>query len=561
MSASIFSDLRTRLLEAARDPEVDTAHAAIGLVREWLNAHAATVASRRLARPEAFNGTLIQWFHWYSKPDGGHWRRLRREATALARAGFTAVWLPPACKGGGPDDVGYGSYDLFDLGEFDQKGCVRTRYGTRQEFEEAVQACHDAGLQVYADAVFNHKLFADAEENYPATPHAPQNRHQPLGEERLIRAWTHFRFDGRGGRHSTMQWHWYHFDAVDHNSLDCHYHAIWRHHGSGPQRDRCLDVDLDGYLEPSFDKGNVDPPRGCDLNLEHPEVRGELKHWGRWMVTQFAVDGFRLDAIKNLDSDFPLDWIDDLEHHCQRDLFVLGDFWSDDLGALSCCAASGGGRISLFDAPLQLNFHQASRSGGHYDMTRLLDGTLMQTMPLLAVTLVENHDTQPLQAMQSPVEPWFKPLAYALILLRDEGYPCVFHADYYGADYSDHRFGQRISIHMPSHRFLIDRFLLARRHWAYGPQIDHLDHSSCIGWTRLGTASHPRTLAVLLSDGDAGRKWMPVGRPHTLYRDLTGHLLEPIRTNGDGWAEWLCPAGSVSVWVEAEALSEVGLWI
>jgi hypothetical protein len=44
-----------------------------------------------------------------------------------------------------------------------------------------------------------------------------------------------------------------------------------------------------------------------------------------------------------------------------------------------------------------------------------------------------NHDTQPLQALESVVEPWFKPLAYAFILLRREGYPCLFLPDYEGA--------------------------------------------------------------------------------------------------------------------------------
>ncbi len=42
----------------------------------------------------------------------------------------------------------------------------------------------------------------------------------------------------------------------------------------------------------------------------------------------------------------------------------------------------------------------------------------MEADPFHAVTLVANHDTQPLQALEAPVEPWFKPLAYALILLR-----------------------------------------------------------------------------------------------------------------------------------------------
>ena len=36
------------------------------------------------------------------------------------------------------------------------------------------------------------------------------------------------------------------------------------------------------------------------------------------------------------------------------------------------------------------------------------------------------------QALCSWVQEWFKPLAYALILLRRDGYPCVFYGDYYG---------------------------------------------------------------------------------------------------------------------------------
>ena len=97
--------------------------------------------------------------------------------------------------------MGYGTYDLFDLGEFDQKGTVRTKYGTKQEYLEAVQACHEVGIQVYADVVFNHKMNADEQEQYRATPCDPYDRNRPLGEERTISAWTRFRFDGRGDRY------------------------------------------------------------------------------------------------------------------------------------------------------------------------------------------------------------------------------------------------------------------------------------------------------------------------------------------------------------------------
>ena len=85
------------------------------------------------------NGTMIQFFHWYTPADGSFWKHVTAEAPRLAKMGITAVWLPPACKAaGGGYSVGYDIYDLYDLGEFDQKGTVRTRYGTKAEYIEAV---------------------------------------------------------------------------------------------------------------------------------------------------------------------------------------------------------------------------------------------------------------------------------------------------------------------------------------------------------------------------------------------------------------------------------------
>ena len=93
--------------------------------------------------------------------------------------------------------------------------------------------------------------------------------------------------------------------------------------------------------------------------------------------------------------------------------------------------------MSLFDAPLQNNFASASKSSGNYDMRNIMNNTLMKNDPTKAVTLVDNHDTQPLQALENPVDYWFKPLAYSFILLREEGYPSVFYPDLYGATYTD----------------------------------------------------------------------------------------------------------------------------
>jgi len=184
-------------------------------------------------------------------------------------------------------------------------------------------------------------------------------------------------------------------------------------------------------------------------------------------------------------------------------------------------------------------------------MRSILDNSLMKNLPLFAVTFVDNHDTQPLQALESMVESWFKPLAYAIILLREEGYPCIFYCDYYGSHYKDRgRDGNEYEIWIDSHQWILDRFLFARKNFGYGAQYDYFDHPDIIGWTRLGSTRHPEAMAVILSNGPGGSKWMEVGKPNTAFYDLTEHMKDLVYTNQDGWGEFCCKGGSVSVWVE-----------
>jgi alpha-amylase len=61
-------------------------------------------------------------------------------------------------------------------------------------------------------------------------------------------------------------------------------------------------------------------------------------------------------------------------------------------------------------------------------------------------------------------------------------------------------------------------------------------------------------MAVILSDGPGGSKWMEVGKPFKPFYDITGHIKDPVHTNEHGWAEFCCNGGSVSVWVEQNPL-------
>jgi alpha-amylase len=485
------------------------------------------------------NGVMMQFFHWYTEADGSLWNEIITEAKTLADIGITSLWLPPAYKGtAGGYDVGYGVYDLYDLGEFDQKGSIRTKYGTKDEYIRAIAAAHEVGIQVYADVVINHMMGADEPEETEAIPLNPDNRDEAIGDLHPVTVWTHFTFPGRHGTYSKDEWNWWHFTAVDHKVEDEEQNAIYRFKG----KEFDQDVDLE--------KSGFDYLMGCDLDVNNPEVADRLNEWGSWYVETTKVDGFRFDAVKHVEAGFFPHWLNHCRKTSDRPLFAVGEYWSSETEALHHFIESTGGNVMLFDAPLHYNFTQASKTGNDYDMSQIFDNTLVQQQPAFAVTLVDNHDSQPLQSLESVVESWFKPLAYALILLRRDGYPCIFYADYYGAHYVDNgQDGQEYEIWMDSHRVMIDAFLAARRDFAHGDQFDYFDHANTIGWTRQGDDEHPGGLAVVLSNGDAGSKSMQISSsPNRQFVDLTQQISAPITTDSEGWAEFQCNSGSVSVW-------------
>jgi len=467
------------------------------------------------------------------------WKQIEEKAEELAAIGISALWLPPAYKGtGGGLDVGYSVYDLFDLGEFDQKESVRTKYGTKDEYIRAIKAAHEFGINIYADVVFNHKLGADYPEDVEATPVNVNDRNQTLGDPRTIQAWTNFTFPGRNGKYSELEWHWWHFDATDYNAYDEGADAIYLF------QSKSFDDNVD------LERGNFDYLMGCDVDIQHPEVQGELKYWGEWYHDTTNIDGFRFDAVKHVSANFFAEWLEHVNHHAKADLFAVGEYWSYEVEALHHFVTMTKGKVSLFDVPLHQHFYLASKQRQNYDLSQIFDGTLTENQPTLAVTFVENHDSQPLQSLESVVESWFKPLAYALILLREAGYPCIFYADYYGAHYKDNaKDGNEYEIWMDSHQWLLDTFLVVRKTLAYGEQYDYFDHPNTIGWTRLGTEDHPGGIAVVLSNSSDGRKQMETGSPKMTYTDITKEVTETITTDDRGWAEFRCNGESVSVWI------------
>ncbi len=484
---------------------------------------------------------MIQYFEWNLPADQNHWNYIKEHAPRMKELGITMAWLPPAYKGSaGINDVGYGVYDLYDLGEFDQKGTIATKYGTKDEYLAAIKALQNNGVLVLADIVINQMLGADGTEPVYATPVDPDDRYKDIGESREILAYTYFKFPGRNGKYNNYEFHWNQFSGVDYDDRT-HENGIFRF----------TNKEWNNPVDDEY--GNFDYLMGADLDMDDERTREELINWGKWYTSLTNLDGFRLDAVKHIKFPFMAEWVREMRKYMadklgKENVMAVAEYWSGDVGKLIRYIDDTDHAIQLFDVPLHFNFEQASKSGGNYDMSRLLDNTLIRYETFNSITFVDNHDTQPGESLQSWVEGWFKPLAYSIILLQQYGIPCVFFGDYRG---------------MPHDKLApvagIDELLLLRKNHAYGLEYPYFDDQNIIGFTREGDDEHPKSgLAVILSDNAGGEKEMYIGEKFfgEEFVDYLGNVSGSIYIREDGKAVFKCAGGSVSVWVPKLSMNE-----
>ena len=487
------------------------------------------------------NATMIQFFHWYSEGNSKLYDHAKDSAEYLKQLGISAVWFPPAYKAnGGGFSVGYDPYDLYDLGEFDQKGTIPTKYGSKEQYVNACKTLQENGISVIADIVLNHKAGGDEKEKFHAVKVNPENRQENISEPFEIESYTKFTFPNREKKYSDFEWNFTCFSGVDYaeGEEEGIYQII---HDFGDGWEEMIDNE----------KGNYDYLMYNDIDHRNPFVREELDKWGKWYHEQIYFDGVRLDAVKHQSPVFYKEWLHKLRENTNKNIFAVGEYWAPgEVNLLQDYIDATEGCMSLFDSSLQQNFHIASKEGADYDLRKIFDETLTLMNPAFSVTVVDNHDTQPLQALEAPVEKWFKPLAYALILLRENGYPCVFYPDLFGAHYTDKdKEGNDQEIFLDKVE-KIEELLKARQKFAYGAQKDYFEDANCLAWTREGDDEHAGC-AVVLSNKDAYEKTLEMGEKYSgkQFYDFMGWFSEKVTIDENGWGNFPVPAGNVSVWV------------
>ncbi|KAH8432285.1 alpha-amylase [Aspergillus melleus] len=483
---------------------------------------------------------MMQAFEWHVPNDKGHWRRLEQALPDLKAIGVDNIWIPPGCKPMNPAGNGYDIYDLYDIGEFDQKGSRATKWGTKEELQSLLACAQELHIGVYWDAVLNHKAGADYTEQFAAARVDPRNRDVEIAQPDLVEGWTGFEFPGRSETYSSMKYSWHHFSGVDWDQMH-------RRNGIykilGPNKGWADDV--------SKELGNYDFLMFADLDYADPEVQDDVLNWATWIASQLPLSGMRLDAAKHYSSGFQTILVDHLRATFGPLFFVVAEYWKGEVEPLLEYLEQTEYKTSLFDAPLVERFSSTSLTR-KADLRDIFDGTLVECQPSHAVLITSQ---QPGQSLEAPIASFFKPLAYSLILLRDTGLPCLFYGDLYGI-------GKDVDDPMtPSCGGRLPILAKARKLYAYGEQQDYFDQPNCIGFVRYGNLYHPDGLACVMSNSGSSKKRMYVGRRHARekWTDILGWHTKVVTIDKHGYGVFPVSSMSVGVWVNSLAKGRDGL--
>ncbi|MFP4017574.1 MAG: alpha-amylase domain-containing protein, partial [Halanaerobiales bacterium] len=445
--------------------------------------------------------TLMQAFYWemnegkYAEEyteEAYLWQLLADRAYHLSDLGITGLWLPPANKAdGGEDDEGYAAYDLWDLGEFNQKGSVRTKYGARPGLEWAVKILHQNAIDVYYDAVFNHRMGGDELEKV-------------VLNGREAEAASVFELPGREKYYSSSdewQWNWQAFDGINSQLFG---DKTW---------DNTADKD---YL------------MGYDVDYQNEQVVEEMKAWGDWIVNEIGFDGFRIDAVKHIDDNFINEWTNFVQASSDKDLLFIGEAWYEDvMGLMLYLRRMNNENIRVFDFALRKKF--TFMRDGRLDMSGLSQVGLVNKEGYgdRVITFVDNHDTG--RDETEYTAPIFKRKmqAYSYILCRAEGIPMVFWKDYFVSGMQEE----------------LERVIKARKYFAYGDGHEVSTNDEDIySYVREGIADVPGTGLVMMiagvSSGELVSKRINSLQTNQVYYDFTGNVEETVITDSEGYGDF-----------------------
>lgn len=321
----------------------------------------------------AESGVMMQAFYWDVEPIGSWWNVVDSKLEDWATMGVNRIWVPaPSKAASGSFSMGYDPYDYFDFGEYDQKGTIETRFGSREELETMIATAHNNDIDVIADIVLNHNTGGDAQEVNPIT-----------GE-------THYTSFSPASGMFNRTWEDFHPNNT-HNGTD---------EGSlfFAETDLCHDV----------------------AHVQEWLWSGE-QSVAKYYSDVIGFDGWRFDYVKGYAPWVVREFVD-----ASGGLWSVAENFDGNVNVVSNWVNGTEGRSNAFDFPMFFKMEQAFDGGNLNSLA--YDGSMYwQVDPFSSVTFVSNHDTEKDENPGNVISN--KSLAYAYMLTH-EGYPTLFYLDY-----------------------------------------------------------------------------------------------------------------------------------
>ncbi|HZW10051.1 MAG TPA: GC-type dockerin domain-anchored protein [Phycisphaerales bacterium] len=278
-------------------------------------------------------GAILQWFE-------NQWQWIEHRAPDFFHAGYGALWLPPPSKCADPKSPGYDVFDRFDLGA----PGAPTAYGTEQGFRAAIGELHQADGLVYVDLIMNHNSGRQASVGFQQAGGYPGfwlHPEDPARDKRPTDDWGDFHGGNAGGYLQSENPNGPNYDRLRGDLVALidigqeTNHQFIRHpvaegdprnipagtayNRVSPANARCY---TDQSLAPKVVRNpgtTRNPPPGDHWEFSfHPyntldpmagdavtdNTTGLLMRFTQWLLDDFGVDGYRLDAAKHVPSWF-----------------------------------------------------------------------------------------------------------------------------------------------------------------------------------------------------------------------------------------------------------------
>lgn len=332
---------------------------------------------------------------------GGDLKGLTEKLDYIAGMGATAIWFAPIFKNKpvqgpeGGESAGYHGYWVTDFTQVDP------HFGTNEEFKAFVDAAHARGMKVYMDIITNHTAdvigYAEGAETgykYRSRAAFPESRKMGVDGAPINDGFEGVEVSTAENFAKLIDPAYAYTPVIPEAEKDIKVPAWLNnpkyYHNRG-------DTTFTGESSRLGDFAGLD-----DVMTEEPFVRnGMIEIYARW-ITDFGIDGFRIDTARHVDPGFWNQFVPAMLQTARAEgipnFHIFGEVYKDssDNGYIAQYTRRDG-----FPAILDFAFQNAVREvvaqdKGTYIFNELFDGDVLyeggEEAALGMPTFVGNHD-------------------------------------------------------------------------------------------------------------------------------------------------------------------------